>query len=41
MAPTYIQHNPNVLTGRAAFVDFFSKIRKPEPLQAGWKNKTP
>jgi len=39
MAPTYIQHNPNVPTGRAAFVDFFSKIRKPEPLQAGWKNK--
>jgi len=39
MAPTYIQHNPNVPTGRAAFVDFFSKIRKPEPLQAAWKNK--
>ena len=39
MAPTYIQHNPNVPTGRAAFVDFFSRIRKPEPLQAGWKNK--
>ena len=39
MAPTYIQHNPNVPTGRAAFVDFFSKIRKPEPLQVGWKNK--
>ena len=39
MAPTYIQHNPNVPTGRAAFVDFFSKIRKPEPIQAGWKNK--
>ena len=39
MAPTYIQHNPNVPTGRAAFVEFFSKIRKPEPLQAGWKNK--
>jgi len=39
MAPTYIQHNPNVPTGRAAFVEFFSKIRKPEPLQPGWKNK--
>ena len=39
MAPTYIQHNPNVPTGRAAFVDFFSKIRKPEPLKAEWKNK--
>jgi predicted SnoaL-like aldol condensation-catalyzing enzyme len=39
MAPGYIQHNPNVPTGRAAFVDFFSKIRKPEPLKAEWKNK--
>jgi predicted SnoaL-like aldol condensation-catalyzing enzyme len=39
MAPSYIQHNPNVPTGRAAFVDFFSKIRKPEPLKAEWKNK--
>jgi len=39
MAPTYIQHNPNVPTGRAAFVEFFSRIRKPEPLQATWKNK--
>lgn len=25
MADGYIQHNPNVPTGRAAFVDFFSK----------------
>ena len=39
MAPIYIQHNPNVPTGRAAFVDFFSKIRKPEPIKAEWKNK--
>ena len=39
MAPTYIQHNPNVPTGRAAFVEFFSRIRKPEAIQAGWKNK--
>ena len=39
LAEGYIQHNPNVPTGRAAFVEFFSKIRKPEPLQAGWKNK--
>ena len=38
MAPTYIQHNPNVPTGRAAFVEFFSKIRKPEPLKTEWKN---
>jgi predicted SnoaL-like aldol condensation-catalyzing enzyme len=39
MAPTYIQHNPNVPTGRAAFVEFFSRIRKPEPIQAEWKDK--
>jgi len=39
MAPIYIQHNPNVPTGRAAFVEFFSRIRKPEPIQAGWKTK--
>jgi predicted SnoaL-like aldol condensation-catalyzing enzyme len=39
MAPGYIQHNPNVPTGRAAFVEFFSKIRKPEPIKAEWKNK--
>jgi predicted SnoaL-like aldol condensation-catalyzing enzyme len=39
MAPGYIQHNPNVPTGRAAFVEFFSRIRKPEPLKAEWKNK--
>ena len=39
MAPTYIQHNPNVPTGRAAFVDFFGKILKPEPIKAEWKNK--
>ena len=39
MAPTYIQHNPNVPTGRAAFVDFFSKVRKPEPIKAEWKDK--
>ena len=39
MAASYIQHNPNVPTGRAAFVDFFSKIRKPEPIKAEWKDK--
>jgi len=33
MAPTYIQHNPNVPTGRAAFVDFFSKFAKPKPIE--------
>jgi len=39
MAPTYIQHNPNVATGRQPFVDFFSRIRKPEPIKAEWKDK--
>jgi predicted SnoaL-like aldol condensation-catalyzing enzyme len=39
MAPGYIQHNPNVPTGRAAFVAFFSKVRKPEPIKAEWKDK--
>jgi predicted SnoaL-like aldol condensation-catalyzing enzyme len=29
----YIQHNPGVPTGRAGFVEFFSKISKPEPIQ--------
>ena len=32
MAETYMQHNPNVPTGRKAFVDFFSKFKKPEPI---------
>ena len=32
MAETYIQHNPGVATGRKAFVDFFSKIMKPQPI---------
>ena len=39
MAPGYIQHNPNVPGGRDGFVEFFSKIRKPEPMQAEWKDK--
>jgi len=40
MAPGYIQHNPNVPTGRDAFKDFFSKLgRKPEPIKEDWKNK--
>ena len=34
MAETYIQHNPNVATGRAAFIEFFSKIKKPKPIEA-------
>ena len=34
MAETYIQHNPNVPTGRAAFVEFFSHITQPRPVEA-------
>ena len=34
MAADYIQHNPLVPTGRQAFVDFFSRIRKPSPVEA-------
>jgi predicted SnoaL-like aldol condensation-catalyzing enzyme len=33
MAESYIQHNPNVPTGRAAFVAFFSKFSKPKPIE--------
>ena len=33
MAESYIQHNPNVPTGRAAFVEFFQKFRKPAPIE--------
>lgn len=32
MLESYIQHNPNVPDGRAAFVSFFSKIRQPKPI---------
>jgi predicted SnoaL-like aldol condensation-catalyzing enzyme len=32
LAETYIQHNPNVPTGRAAFVEFFSKFKQPGPI---------
>ena len=34
MAESYIQHNPNVPTGRAAFVAFFSKFAKAKPIEA-------
>jgi predicted SnoaL-like aldol condensation-catalyzing enzyme len=38
-AEDYIQHNPNVPTGRAGFVAFFSKIRKPkDPIPATLAN---
>ena len=33
MAENYIQHNPNVPTGRAAFIEFFTKFRKPKPIE--------
>ncbi|MFT3931000.1 MAG: ester cyclase [Spongiibacteraceae bacterium] len=33
LAENYIQHNPNVATGRAAFIEFFTKIRKPKPIE--------
>jgi predicted SnoaL-like aldol condensation-catalyzing enzyme len=34
LAESYIQHNPNVPTGRAGFVEFFSKFAKPKPVEA-------
>ena len=33
MAEDYVQHNPRVPTGRQAFIDFFSKVRKPAPIE--------
>jgi len=39
MAPGYVQHNPNVATGRRAFVEFFGKTRTPEPLRTEWKDE--
>ena len=32
MLETYIQHNPNVPTGRQGFLDFFSKFAKARPI---------
>jgi predicted SnoaL-like aldol condensation-catalyzing enzyme len=32
MTETYIQHNPNVPTGRQGFIDFISKLREPQPI---------
>lgn len=32
MAEGYIQHNPMVPTGRAAFVEFFGKFKKPQAI---------
>jgi predicted SnoaL-like aldol condensation-catalyzing enzyme len=34
MAEGYIQHNPNVPTGRTAFIDFFSKNVAPGAIQS-------
>ena len=34
LAEGYIQHNPNVPTGRAAFVSFFGRFVKPKPVAA-------
>jgi predicted SnoaL-like aldol condensation-catalyzing enzyme len=39
MAPGYIQHNPNVPTGRDGFKNFFARFAKPEPIKDEWKNK--
>jgi predicted SnoaL-like aldol condensation-catalyzing enzyme len=39
MAPGYIQHNPNVPTGRDGFLKFFGPRAKPEPVRTDWKNK--
>jgi predicted SnoaL-like aldol condensation-catalyzing enzyme len=33
MAQSYIQHNPNVPTGRAAFIEFFTKFKKPREIE--------
>jgi len=33
MAEGYIQHNPNVPTGRTAFVEFFKKVKQPKPIE--------
>ena len=33
MAPEYIQHNPNLPSGRDTFVNFFRTARPPKPVQ--------
>jgi predicted SnoaL-like aldol condensation-catalyzing enzyme len=35
----YIQHNPSIATGRAAVVEYFSKSRKPLPIEPKIKGK--
>ncbi len=39
MAPGYIQHNPNVPTGRDGFLTFFRQFARPEPIQARRKDE--
>jgi len=39
LAEDYIQHNPNVKSGRAGFVNFFSGIwKQPKPVEATLRN---
>ena len=33
MAESYMQHNPNVPTGRAGFLEAFAKFAKPKPIE--------
>jgi predicted SnoaL-like aldol condensation-catalyzing enzyme len=33
LAESYVQHNPNVPTGRGGFVEFFGKFAKPKPIE--------
>lgn len=34
LADSYIQHNPNVPTGRGGFVEFFQRFSKPKPIES-------
>ncbi|MFV3368823.1 ester cyclase [Pseudomonas sp. NY15435] len=38
LAESYIQHNPTVPTGRAGFVEVFSKFAKPKTIEAKMKS---
>ncbi|WP_085316476.1 nuclear transport factor 2 family protein [Derxia lacustris] len=33
LTESYIQHNPNVASGRAAFKEFFARLRQPKPVE--------
>ena len=39
LSKDYLQHNPNVPTGRDGFVDFFSQFSTPQPIQKRVKAK--